>query len=173
MHLLEQEQEEQNTIQKMEVVFVGPQGAGKTSLVQRLVLGEQLGSMPTVGTCVYSCDGLPGAKLYDTPGDERYSWSYDGIAKRADAIVYCVCEGMHVRDYGAVNPGATIIKVHTKADTRPDRPERAPGELETSARTGEGCRELLEMLSAVPVREEQKEPDTPKPAKKKTPCSLF
>ena len=108
-----------------------------------MVYGECLGSEPTVACCTYRPAGPSGMLIWDTPGDDRYSWAAAGVVQRADVIVYCESPGNHARSYREVNPTAKIIHVATKADTRSARSADA---RETSAATGEGTAELWEEL---------------------------
>ena len=130
----------------MQVVFVGPVGAGKTCLVQKIAYGETLNSLSTTAACCYRCDDLPETLLYDTPGDDRFSWAYDGIMRRADILVYCVPPGeAHSRNYFELNPNAQVLKVHTKADTTQLR-HRETDNFDTSVISGEGVNTLKDRL---------------------------
>lgn len=123
------------------IVVVGPVGAGKTSLVQSLCYGGPLGSAATVACCVYDFGEL---KIWDTPGQDKYSWQAETAVRRATTVVYCVPEGeAHTRDYGKLAEGARVLKVFTKAD----RAETRVGVgLHTSAVTREGVETLKELL---------------------------
>ena len=63
------------------VVLVGAIGAGKTCLAQVLAYGETLGSLPTTAPLCYN---LPGFVLWDTPGDDRFSWTCEPLAVRTE-----------------------------------------------------------------------------------------
>lgn len=149
----------------MFVVVSGPVGSGKTCLVQRLCFDAVLGSDPTVACCSYQPSFLEpfGATLWDTPGDERFSWTFDRILQRAKLVLYCLEPGdPGERDYARVTPDAEVWKVQTKVDTRagPAEPKglnshartfqeanRSSKVFETSAKTGEGIAELREALA--------------------------
>lgn len=153
----------------MNVVFVGPVGAGKTSLLQRICYGETLGSAPSVCCCTYRPDEFDGALFWDTPGDDRFSWTADTVTKRAQVVVYCEELGRpHERNYGLLNPDAAVLLVSTKADAYEDS-RCAPAALRTSAVTGEGVADLVaklheELAANAPTQEL---PQVPKPRRSK------
>ena len=100
------------------VVVVGPIGAGKTSLVQRLAYGDTLNSDGTVAPMCYR---MPNLTLWDTPGDDRYSWSYEPLLQRCDLVLYCVSpEVTDARSYAELTP-APVLVVHTKSGTPPPK----------------------------------------------------
>lgn len=162
------------------IVFVGPIDVGKTSLIQRICYGTSLGSETTVACCIYRPEDFPeDTAIWDTPGDDRFSWMADGFTARADTIVYCEPAGTaHTRDYAKLNPLARILRVSTKADLEPASSEQAKGQAEgdpirTSARTGEGVaelrRQLLQSRRADPPGLSLSKPSKNKPSKK---CAL-
>ena len=62
------------------IVVVGPIGAGKTSLIQAICYGVLLGSEATLSCCLYEFGAL---KIWDTPGDDKYSWQAETAVRRA------------------------------------------------------------------------------------------
>ena len=123
------------------IVVVGPIGAGKTSLIQAICYGVLLGSEATLSCCLYEFGAL---KIWDTPGDDKYSWQAETAVRRATTVVYCVPEGeAHTRDYSELNEDARVLKVFTKADRVATR--EGDG-THTSAVTREGLETLKELL---------------------------
>lgn len=77
-------------VKRVRVVFVGPAGVGKTSLV-RVINGQNIitDTDSTVGLCAItmnSDDGIP-IELWDTAGQERYAPMMDLYTRDADIIV--------------------------------------------------------------------------------------
>jgi small GTP-binding protein len=74
----------------LRVVFVGPAGVGKTSLV-RVISGQRLNidTDSSVGVCALTLttnDGIP-VEVWDTAGQERYAPMMDLYTRDADIVV--------------------------------------------------------------------------------------
>ncbi len=156
------------------VAVVGPVGAGKTSLVQRIAYGAALGSDSTVGAIAYRSEQLPGVCIFDTPGDDKYVWAYEPLLKRASAIVYCEPPGSaFTRDYAQLAPHAVLLTVRTKADTI-QRRRAESADAVTSALSGEGVDALVELLRDAAAHAHDTQPPPlrlqPKTAKKRGLC---
>lgn len=138
------------------VVFVGPPGVGKTSIIHRLIGSSFSDTRSTTALCVYRFEGdaidsngqIVKTFIWDTPGDDRYSWQADRVSSRADLIVFV--EGSESesrpafdRDYGDTR----VIKVWNKCDLRDVR-LRGGDIIETSALTMENISTLRDIVSA-------------------------
>ena len=69
------------------VVIVGALGAGKTCLAQSLVYNTVLNSLSTVSPLCYRLDNYV---LWDTPGQDKYSWASEPLLWRSKLVLYCV-----------------------------------------------------------------------------------
>ena len=127
------------------VVFVGPPGVGKTSLIAALA-GEDIETSPTTSLCVRR---LGSSFLWDTPGDDRFSWQCDRLTARADIVVFVEADDPHwKRDYDC-----KVVKVWNKADLRAKR-TKAKDVIETSALTREGLDSLRTIIETPEGAEE-------------------
>lgn len=167
------------------VVLVGAIGAGKTCLAQVLAYGETLGSLPTTAPLCYN---LPGFVLWDTPGDDRFSWTCEPLLKRADLVLYCVAcsdpssgetpeEPSRLDTYRRLYAGPVVV-VRTKLDlvlhSEEDLPADAPcamgaGEFACSALFGHGIADLQDFLAAqaAQLRQAQCQTQTHKPPQRR------
>lgn len=147
-------------VKQRNVVFVGPPGVGKTSIVHRLIGSSFIDARSTTSLCVYRFDHgtfdvntgqMIQTLIWDTPGDDKYSWQADRISQRADLIVFVDASSKRPafdRDYG----DKRVIKVWNKCDLRDERLKRGTI-LETSALTMENISTLSSIISSTSYKD--------------------
>lgn len=145
----------------LSVVFVGPPGVGKTSLIHRLTqLGRPIA--PTAGPEAYALSREAQTILvWDTPGQDRFGSFSDRLLANASLVVSCSDTGAYTRPHavcatghldGHVLPAGEAsspvgwLRVRTKDDLQLGW---FPADLATSAKTGAGVRELYDALFAL------------------------
>ncbi len=121
------------------VLVIGPAGAGKTSLIMRMVSLDPTNTVPTVAPAIHA--SLIRGKIihvWDTAGMERFNALTEGYTKHANLILSCSAEG----DFVAVD-FEDVILVRTKDDLNL---KWFSAHCATSSKTGEGVQELVDMI---------------------------
>ena len=153
------------------VMLLGDIGVGKSSLARRLLFDRfETEYKTTIGVEVMSCDVLTREGplrliLWDTDGDFGMSIFETAYIRGASAAVVVadvsrpgtlVKAASLARGLGERLPGREVRSVLNKIDLTGGQPPAAIPEaaqtLLTSARTGEGVRELFEGLAAAILR---------------------
>lgn len=76
---------------KMEVVLIGLENSGKTTLLNQLEMGEALPTIPTLGLNVKNLKkGGVSMKVWDIGGQVQYRAEWGFYTKGCDAILFMV-----------------------------------------------------------------------------------
>lgn len=144
---------------RLKVILVGPSGCGKTCLAHRMCCDKfDRDPSPTIGAGFASTvrDRVR-YDLWDTAGQERFRSLVPVYARHADAIWLFAVIGEPFDASRASFPStdAPVFLVHSKCDLC-GGDGREHGVQYTSAKTGEGCSELLSVTAArVPAKRER------------------
>lgn len=126
----------------LSVVFVGPPGVGKTSLIHRLTqLSRPLAATSGPEAYALSREGHT-LLVWDTPGQDRFGSFSDKLLAEASLVVSCSDTGAYTRP----SSSGSWLRVRTKDDLQLGW---FPADLATSAKTGQGVRELYDALFAL------------------------
>jgi len=145
---------------KVKVALLGDAGVGKSSIVQRIFRNEFYEFQEATIGAAYMVMTRDDTRLecWDTAGQERYRSLISMYTRSADVVWLVVDASDENRqeqiDYwiqtvkNSIPETATIVRIINKVDLVRERPlmyrrENSPV-FYTSAKTGEGCDELLE-----------------------------